>query len=120
MAVRDLKSVIYTDDFGRDYACRMDAALFAQVGASTARKVGGSDYTGSPKLPPMPTNLIPRHVIVSNAGNKRKAICLTPTAELFTGVESTVTLQVVGTTPATYTAFEAVAERYKTHLDPSG
>jgi hypothetical protein len=120
MAIRDLKSVIYTDEFGRDYACRMDAALFAQVGASTNRKVGGSDYAGTPELPPMPTNMTPRHVLVSNAGNKRRVVCLDPTSELFLGTETTVTLQVVGTTPATYNRFEKVSEKYHTHLDPSG
>jgi len=120
MAIRDLKAVIYTDDFGRDYACRMDAALFAQVGASTNRKVGGSDYAGTPKLPPMPTNMTPRHVVVSNAGNKRRVVCLEPTAELFDGTETTINLPVLGASAVTYTVFESVAERYHSHLDPSG
>jgi hypothetical protein len=120
MAVRDLKSVIYTDDFSRDYACRMDASVFGQNGGDAAPKVGGADYAASPKLPPMPTNLIPRHVVVSSGGNKRKVICLTPTASLFIGGETTINLPVLGTTAATYTVFESVAERYKTHLDPSG
>ena len=120
MAIRDLKSVIYTDDYGRDYACRMDASVFAQVGGDAANKVGGADYAASPKLPPMPDNLIPRHVVVTNSGNKRKVTCLTPTASLFIGGETTINLPVLGTTAATYTVMEAVAERYKTHLDPSG
>jgi len=120
MALRDLKSVIYTDDFGRDYACRVDASVFAQNGADSAPKIGGADYAASPKLPPMPDNLIPRHVVVSAAGNKRKVTCLTPTASLFVGGETTIALPVLGASPVTYTAFESVAERYKTHLDPSG
>ena len=120
MAIRDLKAVIYTDDFGRDYATRMDAALFAQTGAGDAIKVGGADYAASPKLPPLPTNMTPRHVVVSASGNKRRVVCLTPDAPLFVGSETTVTLEVLGASPVTYTAFEAVAERYHTHLDPSG
>lgn len=119
MAVRDLKSVIYTDDFGRDYSTKMDAGVFGQAGASTNPKVGGADYAATPKLPPLPSNLKPRHVVVSAAGNKRRVVCLTSDADLFTGVETTINLPVLGAAAVTYTAFEAVAERYDHHDDPS-
>jgi len=119
MAIRDMKSVIYTDDFGRDYSTKMDAAVFAQVGGDAAPKVGGADYAASPKLPPLPSNLKPRHVVVSNAGNKRRVVCLTPTASLFVGGETTINLAVLGASAVTYTAFEAVAEKYDHHDDPS-
>jgi len=119
MAIRDLKSVIYTDDFGNNFATKIDAAVFAQNGGDSAPKVGGADYAAAPKLPPLPSNLKPRHVVVSASGNKRRVVCLTPTASLFTGDETTISLQVLGASAVTYTAFEAVAEKYTVHHDPS-
>jgi hypothetical protein len=119
MANRDLKSVIYTDDLGNDYATKMDAAVFAQVGASTDPKVGGADYTGTPRLPPLPRNMKPRYVLCSAAGNKRRVICLTKTADLFTGVETGINLQVLGAAAVAYTAYGAVGEFTGIKHDPS-
>lgn len=124
MTIRDIKAVIYTADDGTAYQIGMDAALFGQAGGvnDPAPKVGGADYTGSPALPPIPRELVPRHVMVSNTGNKRKVVCLESTAGLFTaGGDTTVTLQLLGTTAATYTKYKAVSEHDKRHSrDPSG
>jgi hypothetical protein len=113
MAKRDLTTVVYTDNEGNEYAMKMDAATFAQVGASTAVKVGGTDYDGSPPLPPLPVNLIPRHVIVSNAGDKRRVICLSPDSELFDGTETSINLQQLGSAALAYTRDRANHERWK-------
>lgn len=119
MAKRNLTTVVYTDDEGNDYAMKIDAAVFAQVGVSTNVKVGGSDYDGSPPLPPMPTNLIPRSVIVSNAGDKRRVICLESGSELFSGAETTIDLQQLGSAALTYTRVRANHERWKRRGDPT-
>lgn len=119
MAVRDLKSVIYTDDAGNDYATKIDAAVFAQVDGSANPLVGGADYTGTPRLPPVPRNLVRRTVSVSAAGNKRRVVCLTKTAPLFTEAESEIDLQVLGGAAVTYTAYGSNPERYSIRHDPS-
>lgn len=120
MAARDLKSVVYTDDYGRDYATKMDASVFAQVGASTDPKVGGSDYAVPPKLPPLPAELKPRHVIVSAAGRpKRRVVCLTKEADLFTGVETTINLPDLGGAAVAFTAYGPVAESGQIKHDPN-
>ena len=121
MAARNLQAVVYTDDYGRDYATKIDAAVFAQAGASTNPKVGGSDYDGTPRLPPMPAQLRPRHVIVSAAGRpKRRVVCLSPDSDLFTGVEGSINLPDLGGAAVAFTAYKAVAEEYPSNPDPAG
>jgi hypothetical protein len=119
MAKRDLTSRVYTDNEGNDYSMKMDAGVATEVGADLSLKVGGSDYDGTPPLPPMPTNLIPRHVIVSNAGDKRRVICLETSAQLFTGVETTITLQQLGSAALVYTRVRANHEKWKRRGDPT-
>ena len=121
MALRDLKAVIYTDDKGTDWATAIDAAVFAQTGTSTAVKVGGADYTGTPALRPLPKSIVPRHVVVSASGNKRKVVCLTAGSELFTGTETAINLQVLGASAVAYTRYRAVSEKDKErYRDPTG
>lgn len=120
MAKRDLKSVIYEDDLGRQYATKIDAAVFAQTGASTAVKVGGADYTGSPELPPLPRGFRPRTVLVSEATHgKRRVVCLTPDSELYLGTESQINLAVLGAASATFNRYGAVGEKRGIRHDPS-
>lgn len=119
MAIRDLKSVVYTDDLGNDYATKIDAAVFAQVGASTNPKVGGVDYTGTPELPPLPRNLKARRALVSAAGNKRRVVCLTADADLFTGVENSINLQVLGAGAVAYARYGRQPEITGIRHDPS-
>ncbi len=116
----DIKSVVYTTDSGKQYNVGIDAAVFAQVGASTARKVGGADYTGTPALDPMPRNLRPRTVTVSNGSKKRRVLCLTPTAELFTGTETAINLTDGAGATGTYVRYRATGERYQFARDPQG
>jgi hypothetical protein len=120
VAARDLKSVIYTDDYGRTYATKMDASVFAQVGASTNRKVGGADYAATPKIPAMPAQMRPRHVVVSAAGRpKRRVVCLTPDAELFDGTETTIDLPDLGGAAVTFTVYASNGEEWPARHDPA-
>jgi len=119
MAIRDLKSVIYTDDAGNAFATKIDASVFAQLGTGGPPKVGGGDYAAAPRLPALPRNLRPRTALVSAAGNKRRVVCLTNTADLFTGTETTINLQVLGAGAVTYTAYGSVGEKYAIRHDPS-
>lgn len=119
MAVRDLKAVVYTDDDGNDWATAIDASVFAQ-GAGAL--VGGADYTGTPLLDPLPKGLIPRSVSVSAGTNKRKVVCLTTSATLFTGAATTVDLSQIGSAAAvTYTVYKKNRERdHRRFRDPNG
>ena len=121
MANRNLTTVVYTDDEGNQYAMKMDAHTFgAELGDPAVKSVGGADYDGDPPLPPMPVNLRPRAVRVSAAGgNKRRVICLEPTAPLFVGTHTTIPLQVLGAADVTYTRVAKVAEQWKRRGDPN-
>lgn len=120
MAMRDLKSVIYTDDKGADWATKIDASVFAQTGTSTAVKVGGSDYTGSPELPPMPKWLKPRTVVVSNATHgKRRVVCLEPTSELYLGTETAINLKVLDAAAQTFNRYGTTGEVRGIKHDPN-
>jgi hypothetical protein len=119
VAVRNLKSVIYTDDHGNQFATKIDAALFAQVNGGGAPLIGGEDYAGSPALPAKPRQLRPRTAKVSNAGNKRRIVCLTNDADLYTGVASTINVQVLGGGPDSFTRYGSSAERWPVEHDPA-
>lgn len=123
MAIRDLKAVVYTDDDGNQWATAIDADVFAQNdgGSPSVRLVGGSDYTGSPLLEPIPHGLIPRSVSVSAGSNKRKVVCLDPTAALLAGSASAVSLSVLGGSSVSYTVYKKNRERdHRRFRDPNG
>lgn len=117
MANRDLQTVIYTDDQGHQYRMKIDKFVFQQQTALGVPLVGGSDYTGASLLAPMPTNLRPRHVVVTNAGNKRRVICLSKNAPLYdtnhAEYANQVNLQVLGAAPTAYTTHRINGESYK-------
>lgn len=114
MAIRDLKAVVYTDDKAVDWLTAIDASVFAQtVGDPAVPKVGGADYTATPRLSRRDRAIVPRHVRVANGTDIRTVVCLTADAPLFTGGTTTIDLPVLGTTPATYTVFQAVSEHDK-------
>lgn len=119
MAIRDLKAVVYTDDSGKNWATAISADVFAQASGAL---VGGADYTGDPALDPLPRGLIPRSVTVSNAGNKRRVVCLTSSGTLYTGAATTVDLYQIGAAAAvTYTRYKSNRERdHRPFRDPSG
>lgn len=120
MAKRDLKSVIYTDDLGNNWATKIDAAVFAQAGASTDPKVGGADYTGVPALPALPAGFVPRTALVSEATHgKRRVVCLTPDADLYQGVETAINLQVLGAAAVAFTRYGVTGEKRQIQHDPS-
>lgn len=90
-----IKAVVYTSNAGHDYVTGMDSEVFAQNNAGgTAPKVGGSAYDGTPRLDVLPRNLRPRTVQVDDgAGYTRDVVCLTNTAPLWTGAETTITVE---------------------------
>jgi hypothetical protein len=105
--------VVYTDDKGRDYVYGMDSEVFAQVGASTNPKVGGAAATSAQNNPPLPSSVKPRRVYMKNpAGNGRYVVCLEPTADLFTGVETSITLEDSDGVQTVYTRRKAHAEDF--------
>lgn len=84
----------YTTDMDVDYAIAATKAITDQVGVSLAPKVGGSAAaTSVPRLPP---HIKPRYVKVSNGGVTRRVICYEKDADLFTGVETSITLEKAG------------------------
>lgn len=100
MAARDLKAVVYTDDEGNDYQTWISADVFAQNGVSTNPKVGGADYTGSPKLGPLPAGLKVRGVYVLNGARRKFVVCLEKTSELYSGIETSIDLLELGSAAA--------------------
>lgn len=112
MALRDLKAVVYTDKYGRTYRTRIDAAIFAQVDGSGNPIVGGRDLVAADNIPPMPAQLRPRHVTVSNGTNKRSVVCLSDDAPLYMGAVSTINLQVLGGAAVAYNRIDAKAETW--------
>ncbi len=124
MTIRNLQAVIYTADDGTNYATAMDSTVFAQAGGvnDPDPRVGGADYAASPHLPPLPRQIVPRHVVVSNSGNKRRVVCLEASAGLFiAGGDTTIALPVLGASAVTYTKYKSVSEHDKRHdRDPSG
>lgn len=120
MAIRDLKAVIYTADDGTQYQTAIDSTVFAQNTTGT-RFVGGADYAGTPLLPPLPRQIVPRHVAVSAAGDKRKVVILSTDGLLWTGDETAINLPVLGAAAVSYTVTKKVSEHDKRRFrDPAG
>lgn len=120
MAVRDLKSVIYSSDDGRNYATKIDASVFAQEDTPGTPDVGGADYTGSPALPPLPQGYKPRVAKVSSATHgKRKVVCLSTSSPLFVGTVTSIDLPVLGAAAVTFTRYGKTNERGTIDHDPS-
>jgi hypothetical protein len=121
MALRDLQAVVYTDDEGHQWATAIDAAVFAQRNEDDVPIVGGADYTGSPALEPLPRGLLPRAVYVQRGGNRRKVVCLTADADLYTAAATSVSLQVLGTAAESYTRLRAKREAdHRKFRNPAG
>lgn len=116
MALRDMQTVIYTTDKGKQYRTKIDKSVFQQQdAAATGPLVGGADYTGAAWLDPMPVNLIPRHAVVRAAGSARRVILLEPDSPLEVGLagDTTIDLQVLGEAAVTYTVDRVNPERWK-------
>jgi len=90
-----IQAVVYTSNAGHNYVTGLNSEVFAQQNAGgTAPKVGGADYTGTPRLDELPRNMRPRQVQVADAGGyTRYVVCLTQTAPLWTGAETTVDIE---------------------------
>ena len=90
-----IQAVVYTSNAGHDYVTGMNSEVFSQLNAGgTAPKVGGSAYDGTPRLDVLPRNLRPRTVQVDDgAGYTRDVVCLTTDAPLWTGAETSITIE---------------------------
>ena len=90
-----IEAVVYTSNAGHNYVTGMNSEVFAQQNTgATAPLVGGAAYTGSPRLDVLPRNLRPRQVqVASSTGYTRYVVCLTQDAPLWTGAETSVTLE---------------------------
>lgn len=90
-----IKAVVYTSNAGHDYVTGLDSEVYAQQNATTSNpKVGGSLYTGSPRLDVLPRNLRPRTVEVADTtGYTRSVVCLSQDASLWTGADTQITLE---------------------------
>jgi hypothetical protein len=120
MATRDLKSVVYSSDDGRDYATKMDASVFGQETTPGTPDVGGADYDGTPELPPLPRSYKPRYVKVSSATHgKRRVICLDTSSDLWTGTVTTINLPVLGAAAVAFTRYGRTNEYSGIDHDPS-
>jgi hypothetical protein len=112
MVARDLQAVVYTDDSAQNWVTGMDATVFAQTAGGGGPKVGGSDYTGTPQHEGMPSNLRPRGVYVVNGTRTKFVVCLTNSAPLYTGAETSINLLELGSaTPLTWTRHKPRAEK---------
>lgn len=121
MAARDVQAVVYTTDDGVDYVTGISADVFAQQGVSLNPKVGGADYTGTPALPGMPSNLRPRGVYVTNAARVKFVVCLEKTSELYDGTETSINLLELGSAaPLTWTRHKTRGERLPTVRSSAG
>lgn len=109
----DIQAVVYTDDDGNAFITGMDAEIFAQQGVALTPKVGGRDAViGDALLPPMPRNLRPRRVRLVSAGLRpRYVTCLTQAADLWTGVETALTIEDSDGVGAVYTRWGTLGEK---------
>lgn len=108
-----IEAVVYTDDHSRDYVTGVDSEIFAQAGVSTNPKIGGAAAVAGSGNPPLPSSVKPRRVgLKSAAGKWRYVVCLEPTADLFTGVETTLSIEDSDGAATTYTRQKAFGEDF--------
>lgn len=108
-----ISPVRYTGDDGRVYTYGMDSEIFAQQGVALTPKVGGSAAVSGDTNPPLPSSVRPRQVFMKNAAGKgRYVVCLEPTADLYTGVETTLNIEDSDGVATAFTRRHTVAERF--------
>lgn len=102
-----------SDKAGYEFITGLNSEILAQVGASTNPKVGVNGSVTGTGLPAKPRSLRPRQVALKNAAGKwRYVICLTPTADLYTGVETTLSIEDSDGSASTYTRQYPIGERF--------
>lgn len=102
----------YTRDDGTtDYRRGAQSAIVSQVGVSTNPKVGGASAAGT--VPQHPAGLKPRVCLVQSAGGlRRRVVCYEVTSELYVGTETTINLDVDGSSTA-FTRYGTEGERIR-------
>lgn len=110
-----IKAYIYTDNQGVQHVYGVNQEIFTQQGVALTPKIGGAVYTGAPKLASFPRNWRTRKArLVNPAGKVRYITCLTPNADLFTGVETTLNIEDSDGTSTVYTVNGTLGEASRT------
>lgn len=107
-------AVRYVSDVaGIEFITGMNSELTTQLGASTNPKVGTLGATTGTGKPAMPRGFRPRGVALKNpAGKWRYVTCLRSDSELFTGVETTLSIEDSDGAATTYTRQYPYGERF--------
>lgn len=102
-----------SDHSGMEFITGMNSEITTQVGASTDPKVGTLGATTDTGLPALPSSVRPRQVALKNgAGKWRYVVCLRPDSELYTGVETTLSIEDSDGSASTYTRQYPIGERF--------
>ena len=106
--------VRYVSDYaGQEFITGLNSEITTQVGASGDPKVGVLGATTGTGLPALPSSVKPRRVALkSAAGRWRYVVALRPDSELFTGVETTLSIEDSDGAATTYTRQYAIGERF--------
>lgn len=85
----------YVSDNGTSYTVGVDSEVAAHLGgAGGAVSTIGYTDAGTVAMDPLPRQMKPRRAVVFNpAGKRREVICLSASADLFTGLQTTITLE---------------------------
>jgi hypothetical protein len=107
-------AVRYTSDrAGQEFITGMNSEITTQLGTSTDPKVGVLGDVSDTGLPALPSSVKPRRVGLKNAAGKwRYVVCLTPDSELYTGVETTLSIEDSDGAASTYTRQRAIGENF--------
>lgn len=124
MAVRDMKSWVYTANSGKQYVRRADSLLVAQQGDNAPLiAIGGAEYDGSPALDEMPRNLSPRKVFGKEGGAAYTAYAVVYTEAALAAITVGTTTFVVkdgGGTNHTITVKEKIGEKPRRSINATG
>lgn len=110
-------AVVYTDDKGNEYITGMDSEIFAQQGAGGAgtHAVGGRlyDRVADAAVPALPGSVKTRKAAMRHptSGKLRYITVLDPTASLWAGTTTTLTIEDSDGVGATYNVDHKRSER---------
>lgn len=92
----NIEPYVYRSDSGHDYVMGLNSEVATQLtGVGGDSLVGAVPYDGTPELDGKPANMRPRQVLVVEPVTRytRSIVCLTPTAPLWTGAASAITVE---------------------------
>lgn len=101
----------YLGDSGNSYTVGINSEVAALLGGDPAVSPIGYTDAGTVGMDPLPRQMKPRRVTVVNpAGIARQVICLSPTAPLWTGSQTTIQLEDSDGNATVYTVQKRHAE----------